>query len=204
MATVTDRIRFSLADHGRKLTLEEFEDADFEEGYRYELARGVLEVTLVPGEPHGLIVYLFYKLLTRYDDANPGVIHRFGGASEFRLWLPAMVSGRNPDLAVALRNTPLDDRGFRPPSLAIEVVSEGDEARTRDYVTKREEYLAYGLREYWTVDRLERKVTVLRRGGDTWAESVFSDGQRAEGLVLPGFSVAVDDLWRILSDGEGS
>lgn len=87
-------------------------------------------------------------------------------------------------------------RGFGPPSLAIEVVSEGHEARTRDYVTKREEYLAYGLREYWIIDRFEQKVIVLRRRGDTWDERVFGPGQTAEGLVLPGFTVPVDDLWR--------
>ena len=202
MATVADRIRVSLADHGRRMTLEEFEEADFEEGYRYELAKGVLEVTLVPGEPHGLIVHMLYKLFTRYEDAHPGMIHRFGGASEFRLCLPAMVSGRNPDLAVALRNMPPDDSGMRPPSLAIEVVTDGDEARTRDYVTKREEYLAYGLREYWIVDRFEKKVTVLHRRGDTWAEHVFVEGQTATGLVLPGFAVAVDDLWIMPADDE--
>src|SRR4051794_29065918 len=101
MATIATRI--GPADHGRKMTLEEFLDAEEEPGYRYELARGVLEVTYVPGEPHGLIVYLLYKLLTRFDDQHPRVIYRFGGASEFRLCLPAMVSGRNPDVAVSLR-----------------------------------------------------------------------------------------------------
>ena len=39
------------------MTLEEFREADVEEGYRYELARGVLEVTEVPNDPHGEIVW---------------------------------------------------------------------------------------------------------------------------------------------------
>ena len=43
------------------MTLDEFEEAGFEEGYRYELARGVLEVSEVPGEPHALIVWAILR-----------------------------------------------------------------------------------------------------------------------------------------------
>ena len=61
MATVTTPLRIGPADHGRTMTLDEFEDAEFEEGYRYELARGVLEVSEVPGEPHALIVWIILR-----------------------------------------------------------------------------------------------------------------------------------------------
>ena len=54
MATVTTPLRIGLADHGRAMTLDEFEEAGFEEGYRYELARGVLEVSEdARGAPRG-------------------------------------------------------------------------------------------------------------------------------------------------------
>ena len=102
-----------------------------------------------------------------------------------------MISGRNPDVAVALRGTPKDWRGRRPPSLAFEVVSEGSEAHERDYVTKRAEYLAYGLREYWIVDLQTKIVTVLIRDGDVWVEQVYRDDQQAVSVVLPGFAVRV-------------
>ncbi len=48
MATATSTIRIGPADHGRTMSLDEFIEAELEEGYRYELARGVLEVTHVP------------------------------------------------------------------------------------------------------------------------------------------------------------
>ena len=38
MATV--RARLGPTDHGRRMTLDEFREADEEAGYRYELARG--------------------------------------------------------------------------------------------------------------------------------------------------------------------
>ena len=52
----TTRLRIGPADHGRRMTLDEFREADEEPGSRYELARGVLEVTEVPNDPHWQVV----------------------------------------------------------------------------------------------------------------------------------------------------
>ncbi|MEO6807683.1 MAG: Uma2 family endonuclease [Isosphaeraceae bacterium] len=194
MATAT--FLMSPATRGRSLTMDEYLDADYVEGYRYELAQGVLEVTKIPkGRPHGRIVWFFTLRLADYHRDHPEIIDFFGGAGEYHLVLPTMVSGRNPDVAVTLVGTPKDADGERPPSLAIEVVSPGKRARERDYITKRQEYLAYGLREYWIVDPVARRVTVLVRNGDAWTERVFHDGQTASGLVLPGFAVPVAEIW---------
>jgi Uma2 family endonuclease len=193
MATAT--LRIGPADHGRAMTLEEYLDAEVEPGCRCELARGIIEVTNVPNDPHGEVVYHLYLALGVYDRAHPGLIRRFGGSGEFQFVLPAMVSGWNPDVAVVLQGTPKDDRGRRPASFAVEVVSEGAEARERDYITKRVEYLAYGLREYWIVDPDLRRVAILVRDGDAWIERVVEDDGLAESLVLPGFAVRLSELW---------
>ena len=126
MATAT--LHISAADHGRALSLEEYLDAEVEPGYRCELARGVIEVTNVPDDPHGDVVYHLYLALGGYAHTHPGVIRRFGGSGEFQFLLPAMVSRRNPDVAVVLHGTPRDERGRRPASFAVEVVSDGAEA----------------------------------------------------------------------------
>jgi Uma2 family endonuclease len=193
MATVAAPVPVSPADHGRTMTLEEFREAEETDGYRYELARGVLEVSEVPNEPHGVVVCNLYRAVNRYDEQRPGVIHRYGGGSEFRFWLPGLISGRNPDLGVVLRGAAKDWRGLRVPALAAEVVSR--RSITRDYVTKREEYLAYGLLEYWIVDPLKLQVTVLTRRGDAWDEAVFRDDQVIVSLVLPRFATTVAELW---------
>ena len=195
MATVTTPLRIGPSDHGCSMMLEEFLEAEVEEGYRYELARGVLEVSNVPHEPHGMIVWILLCAIRDYDRDHPRVIYRAGGGSEYQFLLPTMISGRHPDVAVTLRNTPKDRRGFRRASLAFEVVSEGREAHERDYVTKRAEYLAYGLWEYWIVDPQTKTVTVLVRDGDAWVEQVHRDDQQALSLVLPGFAIRVSDLW---------
>ena len=191
MATVG--LRLGPADHGRKMTLEEFREADAEEGYRYELARGLLEVVEVPDDSHGLIVHQLQKLWRRYDDAHPGIIWRIGGGGEFRLWITGMASGRNPDGAIVLVGTPRDDRGRRALGLVAEVVSKRGEIR--DYHEKREEYWICGVREYWIVDPVQRQVLVLIRRDDRWQERTFRENEVIAGELLPGFVGTVAELW---------
>lgn len=195
MATAT-ALRIGPADHGRAMTCDEFRAAEVKEGYRCELAGGIVEVTEIPDGLHRRIVSSLRTGLIDHGRANPDQIRRAGGAGEFRLWLPGMVSSRCPDVAVVLRWMPRAPEGKRPPSLVMEVVSEGLEAHERDYVAKRREYLAFGLLEFWIIDPIGRRVTVLVRDGDVWEERVFVGDQAAEGLVLPGFTVRPDDLWR--------
>jgi Uma2 family endonuclease len=194
MATsIATRVRIGPANNGRTMTLEEFKEAEEEQGFRYELARGVLEVTEVPNDPHGVVVSNASDAISLYRRDHPGVILRYGGGSEFRFWLPRMISGRNPDLGVVLVGAPKDWRGRRMPALAAEVVSRG--SVQRDYEIKREEYLAYGLLEYWIIDPFKQIVTVLSRRGDSWAEAVFRDEQVITSFVLPGLVTTVAELW---------
>lgn len=193
----TTQIRIGPADHGRRMTLDEFRDAEEEPGYLYELGRGVVEVTEVPNDPHGQIEDNLRSALEIYRRDHPGLIRRAGGASAFRLWVPEMVSGRNPDQAFVLEGTPKDARGRRRPSWAAEVVSEGGE--DRDYRIKREEYLIYGLREYWIIDPQLRQVTVLTRDdradGPAWGERVFRGDETIASDLMPGFQGTVAGLW---------
>ena len=169
MATVG--LRLGLADHGRRMTLEEFREADAEEGYQYELCRGVLEVVEVSNDSHGLIVSNARGLLHDYRRNHPGAIWRIGGGGEFRLWIPEFVSGRDPDVALVLVGTTKDHRGRRAPSLVAEVVSKRGEIG--DYQEKREEFWIYGIREYWIIDPATRRVLVLNRQADQWIERTF-------------------------------
>ena len=55
-----------------------------------------------------------------------------------------------------------------PPMLVVEVVSPGQE--NRDYRYKRSEYAARGIAEYWIVDPMQQKVTVLE-----WVEGFYEE-----------------------------
>ena len=88
---------------------------------------------------------------------------------------------------------PRAPRGWRPPTLVAEVVS--PRSIKRDYETKREEYLAYGLGEYWIVDPLKGEVLLLTRDGDAWREIKLREAEVIPSLVLPGWKTKVAELW---------
>ncbi|PSB08966.1 hypothetical protein C7B76_25865 [filamentous cyanobacterium CCP2] len=81
-------------------------------------------------------------------------------------------------LAGARRSTVMLD--MPPPLLVVEIVSPNQEKR--DYRYKRSEYAARGIAEYWIVDPMQRKVTVLE-----WVEGLYEEkayeGDRA--IVSP-------------------
>jgi len=195
MATVG--IRIGPADQGRKMSLEDFMEADADEGYRYELARGVLEVTLVPNDPHWQVVSNLARAIHRYWDAHSRLILRMGGGGECRVWIPELESGRHPDYAIVFAGTPKDARGRRPPSWVAEVVSRGGE--DRDYLEKREEYLQAGILEYWIVDPALGQVLVLSReeadGVAAWSERTFTGEEAIESRLLPDFQGTAAELW---------
>jgi Uma2 family endonuclease len=195
MATLKTRI--GPADQGRKMTLDEFREAEEEPRYRYELARGVLEVIEIPKTPDRRVVSRLFSLAALYKNEHPNVIDYFGGGAEVRIWKPGMDTARHPDLGIVFLNAPLDEVGDLQPYLVAEVVSPS--SKTRDYQEKREDYLAYGVREYWIVDPLQRQVTILSRrelgDGADWAERVLRDGDLLESPLLPGLATPVAELW---------
>lgn len=188
--------RIGPADHGRRMTHDEFREAEEEPGYRYELARGVLEVSEFHGDDHGQIVHNLHEVFSIYRRDHPGLILRIGHGSDVRFVIPEFESERHLDLALIFRDAPTDDRGRRRAAMAVEVVSPGAESRRRDYREKREEYLRVGLLEYWIVDPQDRRVTVLALGdGSDWAEAVFRDDEPVVSGLLPGLALVVARLW---------
>ena len=194
MATASARQTLGPADHGRRMTLDEFIGSNFQEGWLYELARGAVVVTEVPGIHHGRIVYRLNQLFVRYGDARPGVIHYQAAGSDCRVRLPGMQSDRHPDQAIYLSPPPPGERLWSRwvPGLVVEVVSAGGE--DRDYVEKREEYLNAGVREYWIVDPARRLLVVLTRDGEAWSETTVALAEVHRTPLLPGLDVHPDAL----------
>lgn len=195
--TTAQRLRIGPADHGRRMTLDEFLEAKEQAGYRYELAEGVLEVVHLPKTPQRQIVSNLYDVASDYKRRHPGLINYYGGGSEVRIWLPAKNMGRHPDLGIVFVGAPIDLVGDLQVGLAAEVVSES--SKVRDYQTKRQEYLWYGIQEYWIVDPYLRRLTLLVRQGEGdeagWVETVLEDEDVIASALLPGLTARVSDLW---------
>ncbi|MEK7865566.1 MAG: Uma2 family endonuclease [Planctomycetota bacterium] len=184
-------------DHGRRMSLEDFAEADGKPGHLYELARGRVVVVDVPGLPHGFVVQNVNEAIRVFRAANPETIYYIASGSDCALRLPGLQSERHPDLAVYLTGPAEEGSPWESwaPDIAIEVVSRGGE--TRDYEEKREEYLAAGVREYWIVEPRDQTVLVLTRRADVWAEKKLTSSDKLHTYLLPGFEVRVADLFKV-------
>jgi Uma2 family endonuclease len=176
-------------DHGRRMSLAEFDHCEVQEGYLYELGRGVIVVSDVPNPRHLAQVDALREQLSAYRQQNPGRIRRIAGGGECKLLIAGLESERHPDLAVYKTPPPKKDLWSSwVPELVVEVVSPGSEER--DYEEKREEYLRFGVKEYWIVDADKQEVLVLRRVAGKWKERVLRRPDVYQPRVLPGFDFA--------------
>jgi Uma2 family endonuclease len=197
MATATPTLttlRIGPADDGRQMTLDEFIEAGFEEGWLYEQARGVVELTEVPGPWHGHIVNRLAELFNLYREQHPGLIQSRAGAGEWRMRLPSMVSDRHPDQAIYLNPEPSGPKVWTKwvPHIVVEVVSPGGEQR--NYIDKLEEYLRAGVREYWILDTKQRRMHVLVRAGNAWEETIVPESGTYPTVFLPDLEVQPAEL----------
>lgn len=207
MSTITAKqtAPYGPRDAGAIMTLDEFEEADFELGHRYELIHGVLVVTPPP--------------LEEERDANEELGHWL------RNYRESHPNGESLDLTLPEQNvrTTFQNRrcdrviwaglGRRPrsrgpvgrrdvPTIVVEFPSSRPADRRRDYEEKRIEYRDIGVREYWIVDRFRRILTCYHRRGARWAKRVIRETETYRTPLLPGFELplakllAVSDQYR--------
>jgi Uma2 family endonuclease len=73
------------------------------------------------------------------------------------------------------------------PVVLIEVISA--ESRDRDREQKAEEYLAFGVREYWIFDAERREMVVLQRFRGRWREHVVRPPAKYTTKLFPGLKL---------------
>lgn len=169
-----------------------------DDGNRYELVNGILEVTPAPGRPHQQVATRLSFLLTLAAPAGVDVLSPVG----MNL---ARDHHRIPDIAVVRSEPPgEDDDAYveSPPLLAVEVASRS--TQKLDRTTKKAEYAAFGIRSYWlvTTDRALPTLTAyeLRRGryhdvGVVAGENEFRTELPFSVGVAPALLVADSHRW---------
>jgi Uma2 family endonuclease len=152
-------------------------------------------VTDIPGRRHGRQVDVIRQALAEYRAGNRGQIDYLAGSHECKILLAEQQSERHPDVAVYKLPPTEDEDNWATwvPEIVIEVVSPSSEHR--DYVEKRAEYLAFGVREYWIVNADRAEVLVLRRSGGRWVEKVVRPGEVYQTRLLPGFELHCDAVF---------
>lgn len=158
-----------------------------------ELSDGCLEFLPMPLPFHQLIVEFLFTLLKAFVAAH-------ASGQVFFAPLPVRLGSgkfREPDI-IYLRPGRLSSPHAPPQGadLVMEIVSEGSENRKRDLETKRQEYAQAGIAEYWIIDPQEQRITVLTLDGPTYrVHGEFIPGQQATSVLLPGFTVAVAEVF---------
>lgn len=180
-------VRVGPQDHGRHMSLDEFDKAEGQEGHLYELSRGVIIVSDVPSIRHLAMVTAIKRQLFAYDADHAGKIYTIASGSDCKMLLPQWESERHPDIAVY--KTPPPERedvwAVWVPALVIEIVSPGSEQR--DYEEKREEYLQFGVKEYWIVNSESREILILRRSRERWVPRLLHAEESYRTRLLPDF-----------------
>jgi len=79
-----------------------------------------------------------------------------------------------------------------PPLLVVEVVS--PESVKRDYRYKRLEYAALEVPEYWILDSIDSKITVLFWEDGLYEETEFTGSQQIVSSIFPDISLTVEQI----------
>lgn len=188
-------IKISPADHGRRMSLDEFDQADGESGSVYELSRGTITVTNVPNRRHFAQVNALRRQLSGYEATHPDRIQAISAGSDCKILLADLDSERHPDLAVYQTPMPEDEDLWAVwvPELVIEVVS--PDSAHRDYEEKPEEYLRFGVREYWVVDERRQEMLANRRSRGVWSPQIILPSEIYRPRLLPGFELCLQAVF---------
>jgi Uma2 family endonuclease len=201
MATAeTEVLQLGPYSNGMSLSPREFDAAEFEPGWRYELVNGVLIVNPPPALEERDATEELGHWLRNYQESHP-----HGDAMDFTVSEQTVRTGahrRRVDRAIwaGLGRLPQEDE---TPTIAVEFVSEGRRSRRRDYQIKRDEYRSTGVREYWIIDRFARLLTVHRfTRGRTTAKTV-TEQQSYTTPLLPGFALPLASLLALMDRWSG-
>ncbi len=169
----------------KTMTLEEFFNYDDDTDAMYELEDGNLILITAESEINRRIaVFLFvyfvqqgipaYRLSMKTEIVTTGSRVRVPDLIVFSEELAAEMAG-------AKRSTVMSE--MPAPLLVVEVVSPNQSSR--DYCYKRSEYGARGIAEYWIVDAIAQKVTVLEWVEGFYEEKVFVQESKIASVIFP-------------------
>jgi len=170
----------------QKMTYGEFLNFDDGTDYLYELENGNLCLVPFESDNNRNIVSFLYAYFLSSGISYSQISTKTG------IVVPSeLVNVRVPDLVIfslELRSIlkqlkqSLILMDMPAPSLVVEVVSPNQSKR--DYEDKRQEYGDRGIPEYWIVDPLLNKVTVLQLKDGVYQDQVYTADQPIVSLLL--------------------
>lgn len=177
--------------NGMLLAPQEFDRAEFADGWRYELIHGVLIVSPIPSRKERDPNEELGRWLRNYLEDDPNGKSLDSTLSEETIHVGDERRRADRVIWAGLGRLP---EPFEPPTIVVEFVSSGRRSRERDYDEKREEYLALGVKEYWIIDRFARTLTVYRPKKGKGGKQTIRAEQSYATPLLPGFNLPLARL----------
>jgi Uma2 family endonuclease len=187
----------------KKMTFEEFLNYDDGTDYLYELENG----ELIPMASESILNQQIVMLLVSFLLSQGIPFNQIYTKAEIAV-NSRMVSLRVPDLVIFSDELATVMQGasrslvtldMPAPMLVVEVVSPNQEKR--DYRYKRTEYAARGIPEYWIVDAIAQKVTILEWIEGCYEEKVFTGEDRLISAQLGSLNLSAKELLQAKQDG---
>ncbi len=177
----------------RLYTFEEYLKYDDDTDNRYELVDGRLELMNPPTFRHLLIA----KFLVQTFDAEINRLNLPWLCFQKAVVRTGPRKSRLTDIYILRKDQILDflDRSAiteTTPILIVEIVS--PDSIKRDYRYKRSEYAALEVGEYWIVEPIEQKVTVLLLEEGLYEETIFTAPQTVISRTLPELCLTIEQV----------
>jgi len=193
------RLELNALDFGRKLTLSEFDEAEFAPGFHYEIIEGKLYVSPQSTLPEYILQMWMRDKLIQYGRSCPSVIGSVAEKARVFVADCKRATVPEPDLAIY---APFEYKSIRElrwqdhsPFLIVEVLVGG--SIHKDMTRNAELYLRLKpIREYWILNGSESPdeptLIVHTRRGKSWTVAHYPYGSTYATKLLPGFSLLID------------
>jgi Uma2 family endonuclease len=192
-----------LIPEGHYVTEEQYWAAYYDRGdVSYEWNNGYLEEKPVADYAQFCVYLWVLGLLKDFLHVRP-IGRMIGLEMGFRMAHWNRVVVRKPDLAVVLNSNPTPlrdkDRSYRGIfDLCIESLSDSTQKEVeRDTVTKRLEYAAAGVKEYFILDERRKETAFYELTPSGVYVPIKAVGGVIHAKVLPGFRFRLADLYRM-------
>jgi len=177
-------------------TFEEYLEYHDDTDRKYELVNGELIPMPTPSGLHAdIMVFLFKQLDKEIERLSLDWKVRPGNVGV----RTAYNKSRIPDLVIITESQRQELRKVTsavlqsPPLLAVEIVSPGNAAD--DYRSKQAEYAVREIPEYWIVDPIKAKVSVLQLVDGLYETAEFTESQAAiKSATFPELALTVEEI----------
>ncbi len=196
LGAVSEDDKPMVTTNSTKITFAEYLKYDDGTDNCYELVNGELVVMNPPAKRHFNIIRLLVRLFEDEISRQGLDIEVFSGIGV----RTGLNSSRIPDISLVegeqWRNLADDATAVISSGviLTVEVVSSGAKQIERDYVDKVTEYHSSGIAEYWIVDPISLKITVLVLEKDGYHKTVFVEDDVIASVTFPQLKVTIGEI----------